>query len=163
MIALVSDLVRRTRQHHAIEHATLTLLAREHPGCRLIAVSDPVGFTVFGEVTDVALRRAVGEALLRLQAGEQQLAIHPNCGTNLATAGVLATLAVMVGAAGRHRGIAERFTTALLLVLPVLVWSRPLGLHLQTYTTLAEVSDRWVAEVRPVAVGDRRIHRVIFD
>ncbi len=163
MIAVLSELVRRTRQHHAIEHATLTLLAREHPGHRLAAVSDPAGFTVFGAVDEGTLRRAVGDALLRLQAGEHQLAIHPNCGTNLATAGVLATLAAMVGAAGRRRGLLERFTTALLLVLPVLVWSRPLGLHLQTYTTLADVSDRWVADVQPLAVAGRQIHRVVFD
>ncbi len=75
------------------------------------------------------------------------MAIHPNCGTNLATTGILATLAAAVGLSVR-RNFIERLVIAFILVLPTLVIARPLGLWLQEYTTLADVSDRWLADIR---------------
>ncbi len=83
MITTVKDAVRRTRQHHAIEHATLHLLASRLPGRRMAGYSDAGGFTIFGDVPLDQVRRAVSDAMLHLQAGESSLAIHPNCGTNL--------------------------------------------------------------------------------
>jgi hypothetical protein len=162
MLTLLHDLVRRTRQHHAIEHATLHMLAARLPRQHFSALSDPLGFTIYGEVAEADLRRAVGDALLRLQAGEAMLAIHPNCGTNLAVTGALVTLIALLTGSGR-RNLVERFTTTLIFVLPTLVWSRPLGYHLQTYTTLADVGDRWVAEIRPVSVGAMKAYRVLFE
>jgi hypothetical protein len=162
MLVLLTDLVRRTRQHHAIEHATLHMLAARLPRQHFSALSDPLGFTIYGEVDEADLRRAVGDALLRLQAGETMLAIHPNCGTNLAVTGSLVTLVALLTGGGRRKLI-ERFSTALIFVLPTLVWSRPLGYHLQTYTTMAEVSDRWVAEIRPINIGTMKAHRVLFE
>lgn len=162
MLTLINDLIRRTRQHHAIEHATLHMLAARRPRQQFSALSDPLGFTVYGEVDEADLRRAVGDALLRLQAGESMLAIHPNCGTNLAVTGVLVTFMALLTGGGR-RSIWERFATALIFVLPTLLWSRPLGHHLQTYTTLADVGDRWVAEIRPVSLGNVKAHRVLFE
>ena len=161
MLTLLNDLVRRTRQHHAIEHATIHLLTERLPRQHFSGYSDPLGFTIYGEVADEVLRRAVGDALLRLQAGEKALAIHPNCGTNLAVTGVMVTLAALAGSSGK-RGLIERFTTALLLVLPALLLARPLGYRLQAYTTLPEVADRWIAEIRPVQVSSMNAHRVLF-
>jgi hypothetical protein len=158
----LTDLIRRTRQHHAIEHATIHLLAARIPAQRFSGYSDPLGFTIYGEVEEEELRRVVSDALLRLQAGEDQLAIHPNCGTNLATSAVLVTLAGVITGSGR-RSFWERFATALVFVLPALVLARPLGAHLQRYTTLAEVADRWLAEIRPVQVGNARAYRVLFE
>jgi hypothetical protein len=162
MIALLSDLIRRTRQHHAIEHATIHLLTARHPERRYSGVSDPFGFTIYGEVDEYDLRRAVGDALLRLQGGEQRLAIHPNCGTNLVTTGVVVTLTALITGGGR-RSLLERFTTALLFVMPALLLSRPLGYRLQEYTTLADVADRWVAEIRPVTFAGASAYRVLFE
>ncbi|MCX7668802.1 MAG: DUF6391 domain-containing protein, partial [Anaerolineae bacterium] len=81
---------QRLRQHHGLEHATVTLLSQRLKDTPLCARSDLTGFTIFGEVDTDLLRRTVEEALARLQAGEQTLAVHPNCGTNVAAAGILA-------------------------------------------------------------------------
>ena len=97
MLTTVKDAVRRTRQHHAIEHATLHLLAARLPGRRMAGYSDAGGFTIFGDVPFDQVRRAVSDALLHLQAGESSLAIHPNCGTNLAVTGIMATAAALAG------------------------------------------------------------------
>lgn len=166
LMTLLRDLARRTRQHHAIEHATLHMLAARFPQQNFAGYSDPLGFTIYGDVDMEALRRAVGDALLRLQAGESGLAIHPNCGTNLATSTVLATLAALVGLAGPRRGLLDRLTSGLMLVLLAQIVSKPLGLRLQGYTTLAAVGDRWVASIRPLHVGPGgrvRAHRVLFE
>ena len=161
-IALARLLMRRTRQHHAIEHATLHMLAERFPLRSFAAVSDPLGFTIYGDVTEPLLRRAVGDALLRLQAGERHLAIHPNCGTNLATSAVLATLAAWLGLAGRRPWF-DKLGAAVMLVVAALVAARPLGLRLQVYTTSAAVADRWVAEIRTVQAGTLVAHRVVFE
>ncbi|HXF61908.1 MAG TPA: DUF6391 domain-containing protein [Caldilineaceae bacterium] len=163
MLILLRDLLRRTRQHHAIEHATLHMLAARYPQRNFAAYSDPLGFTLYGEVDEAGLRRAVGDALLRLQAGETQLAIHPNCGTNLATSTFLATLAGLAAMNGSRRKLGDRFVGGLVLVLAALVVSKPLGLWLQGYTTTPEVADRWVAEIRPLRAGALQAYRVIFE
>ena len=162
MLNVLADVVRRTRQHHAIEHATIHMLTARLPNRSFSGYSDPLGFTIYGEATVEELRRAVGDALLHLQAGERQLAIHPNCGTNLLTAGVAAAAAGMAGSAMRRDGL-ERFAVSLTLVLIALVASRPLGFRLQQYTTLPEVGDRWVADIRPLQIGRASAFRVLFD
>ncbi|MFN3982771.1 MAG: DUF6391 domain-containing protein [Caldilinea sp.] len=162
MISTLHALIRRTRQHHAIEHATLTILAERFPGRRMVGYSDPIGFTLLADIPEEAARRALADAMLRLQAGEEHLAIHPNCGTNLLTTGVLVTLATMLGGAGQRRGSLSHFTRVLMLVLPVLALSPSLGLHLQRCTTLAEIGDRWLKEFRPLETGGVRGYRIIF-
>jgi len=163
MFTTLNAITQRTRQHHGIEHATIHILSSRFPERRFTGLSDPTGFTIFGEVDEQAMRRAAGDALLRLQAGEQSLAIHPNCGTNLATTGVLATAAAMIGAAGRGRGLLDKFATALLLVIPAIIVSRPIGMRIQGYTTTADVGDRWLVDIRPIQIGGVRAHRVTFD
>jgi hypothetical protein len=158
--------VRRTRQHHAIEHATLHVLAERYPQRTFAGYSDPLGFIVFGEVDSFALRRAVSDAMLRLKAGQSHLAIHANCGTVLASTSLLVAFAATVGAAGQ-RTVVGRFTSMVTWVLGALVVSKPLGLRLQRYTTLADIGDRWLVEVRPLAsntgLSRRPLHRVLFE
>ena len=162
MNTILTDIVRRTRQHHAIEHATIHMLAEHFPRQSFSGISDPLGFTLYGNISEEHVRRAVGDALLRLQAGQSELAIHPNCGTNLATTGLLVTLIALLTNSGK-RSLFEKFTTTLMLVLPTLILARPLGAYLQGYTTLADTGDRWVAEVRPVTMGNVKAHRVLFE
>jgi hypothetical protein len=162
MVAWLTELVRRTRQHHAIEHATIHILSERYPQRHFSGYSDPFGFTLYGEVDEHGLRRAIGDALLRLQAGESSLAIHPNCGTNLATSGALVTLVALITGSGR-RGFWDRFATSLLFVIPALIVARPLGYRLQRYTTLADVADRWLAEIQPLKTGQRSTFRVLFE
>jgi hypothetical protein len=166
MLTTVKDAVRRTRQHHAIEHATLHLLSVRLPGRRMAGYSDAGGFTIFGDVPLEQVQRAAADALLHLQAGESGLAIHPNCGTNLVVTGVMATAAALAGRSlggGKDAAPGGRFATALLLVVPALVAAQPLGLHLQKYTTLASVGDRWIKAIRPVGLAGVRAYRVSFD
>src|SRR5579885_2551570 len=95
---------RRVRQNHALEHATITILSNMVPDLRVSARSTSRGFTVFGDVDLGQLRRALDEALRRLQAGEVELAIHPNCGTNLVVgASFLAVGAILAMTASRSR------------------------------------------------------------
>ena len=170
MIKLLNEVVRRTRQHHAIEHATIHLLSQRsgradnHSSKRgpYSGISDPLGFTIYGASSTEEVRRAVGDALLRLQAGENQLALHPNCGTNLVTTGILVTLMALI--TGRGKGsLWQRTSVALPFVLATLLFSKPLGLRLQAYTTLAEVGDRWVVAVQEVQIGTVRAFRVDFE
>jgi hypothetical protein len=163
MLTQVKDAVRRTRQHHAIEHATLHLLALRCPGQRMAGYSDPGGFTIFGNLAQENIRRAVSDAMLRLQAGESGLAIHPNCGTNLAATGLLVTTAALLGSGGPRRTLYGRFAGALVLVIPALIAGQPLGLRLQQYTTLASVGDRWVKDIRPIQMAGATAHRVEFE
>lgn len=162
MNSLLTDIIHRTRQHHAIEHATIHMLTQRLPHTQMAGLSDPLGFTIFGDVDEYTLRRAVGDALLRLQAGEAQLAIHPNCGTTIATTSVLVTLVAMITSSGK-RPFLERFSNALLFVTATLILARPLGLRLQSYTTTANVSDRWLASIAPLTVGNMKAHRVLFE
>jgi hypothetical protein len=79
------------RQVHALEHATvwvLAELARSRPTAipspdLLGGLSTDRGFFLYGPVPLAELRRAVQTALQRLTEGDGNLAIHPRCGTNL--------------------------------------------------------------------------------
>jgi hypothetical protein len=161
MINVLTDLARRTRQHHAIEHATLHLLAQRLPHARLVGLSDPYGFTIFGDVEPSIVQRAASDALLRLQAGESHLAIHPNCGTNVATTALLVSAAALLAGAGK-RGLTDRFMRTALFVVPALVASQPLGFRAQEVTTLADVGDRWLAGMRATRAGGLRLCRIDF-
>jgi len=162
LLTLLKDGVRRVRQHHAIEHATLHILSERLPGRTFAGYSDPLGFLIFGPVDSYGLRRAVADAMLRLQGGESQLAIHANCGTMLASTAMLTAMAALIGSAGQ-KGMLARFTSMLTWVLGALVVSRPLGLWLQRYTTLPQIADRWLVEVRPLSTGKIPVHRVFFE
>ena len=141
MITTVKDAVRRTRQHHAIEHATLHLLASRLPGGAWPATATPADlpFSAMCRLTRCAAPCPM--RMLHLQAGESSLAIHPNCGTNLAVTGIMATAAALAGRrlldGGKQHVPGERFAGALLLVVPALIAAQPVGLYLQKYTTLA--------------------------
>jgi hypothetical protein len=121
-----------------------------------------MGFTLFGRFEQPQVQRAVADAMLRLQAGEGHLAIHPNCGTNLATAGVLVALAATIARLGRRNPVVQ-FGRTTLFVLPALVASQPLGIRLQKFTTMADVTDRWMAGVRTTRLGPLTVHRVVLE
>src|SRR4030095_1559647 len=78
-----------TRRNHALEHATIHMLSRKYGDKNLAGHSHPTGFFLFGDLTLDDIRSAIEEAMTRLHAGEKELAIHPGCGTNLATSMVL--------------------------------------------------------------------------
>jgi Domain of unknown function (DUF6391) len=124
---------RRIRQNHALEHATITILSGMVPELRVSARSSSNGFIVFGDVDLAQLRSALDEALHRLQAGEASLAIHPNCGTNLAVGVSLVTIGTLLGMTASHRS--TRLASAAAASVAGLMGARPVGQLVQKYVT----------------------------
>lgn len=144
----IQDLLpgRRVRQNHALEHATITILSNIVPDLRVSARSTSRGFTIFGDVDLGELRRALNEALRRLQAGEAELAIHPNCGTNLVVgASFLALGTILSMTASRAR---TRVASVALSSFAGISAARPLGQLVQKYvTTLPDLRGVRVTEI----------------
>jgi hypothetical protein len=158
------DAALRLRQHHGIEHATVTVLSQRLPGTQIAAHSDFSGFFLYGNVDTNALQAAAEDALARLQRGERRLAVHPNCGTNLATAGVLTGVAALVAGSGQKRSFWwERLPSAILAATLALFIAAPLGRWLQEHvTTSGEVDGLRIASVAPVAGSPIAAHRVMI-
>jgi predicted phage tail protein len=137
---------RRIRQNHALEHATITVLSDRIPELRVSARSNSDGFTIFGDVDLGQLRIALDEALSRLLAGEAELAIHPNCGTNLAVGVTMVTLGTMLGMASTHTR--TRVATAAASSIAGWAAARPLGEYVQRhFTTLPDLRGVRVTEI----------------
>jgi hypothetical protein len=156
--------VAQTRRNHALEHATLHVLAAKYPMQMMGGHSNPSGFFIVGDVSTEDIAEAASEALSRLRAGESGLAIHPGCGTNLATSALLgASFAwfVMRGARSTS-GRILRLPLAFGFALLGLAISRPLGpLLQQKVTTDADMGNLQVAEVRASMRGPVPTHRVM--
>lgn len=160
---MISQFISRLRRNHALEHATIHILNQHHRGFNAQGNAAPGGFylNIYGEVPPSAVAAAAEEALARLQAGQNGLAIHPNCGTVLLTMATAATLAAQGTFAieqkrlGRHHSDSWLFfnilPTAVLAVVFALIASRPLGMHLQTYTTDGRPGDLRIREVRELS------------
>jgi Domain of unknown function (DUF6391) len=137
---------RRIRQNHALEHATITILSGRLPELSVSARSSSDGFIIFGDVDLGELRIALDEALARLQAGESELAIHPNCGTNLAVGITMITLGTMLGMASSQ--VRTRVATAAASSFAGWAAARPLGEYVQRhFTTLPELDGVRVTEI----------------
>jgi hypothetical protein len=151
------------RQHHGIEHATLTVLSRRCPQARLVARSDGRGFVVYGAVDTGDLRAAVEEALARLHGGESGLAVHPNCGTNLIAAGLMSGVAALVAGGGDERSPWQRIPTAVLAATAALIIAPPVGRWAQArVTTSPQVDGLSVAAVKRLDIGPITRHRVLI-
>src|SRR5512146_2123550 len=98
----------RVRRNHALEHATLQVMAEKNPRLRMAGYSDPNGFWLVGEADTAEIEESAGQALERLRGGESRLAIHPHCGTNLVTTSLLAGAAAWIGMLGAGRTTRER-------------------------------------------------------
>ena len=131
---LLHPYILSVRRNHGLEHATIHILNRRR--YQLSGRSSDKGFVLLGEVPTEQVESAVIEALQRMKAGERKLAIHPNCGTNLVTTGILATAAAYLGFAGRGRRQGwERFPTMVVVMMAVVLLSMPLGMSLQRHFT----------------------------
>lgn len=148
MIARLSHLTSpdRVRRNHALEHAAITIITERHPQVFLRGRSNSRGFYIFGDVATDELRSAVDEALRRMRAGEEELAIHPRCGTNLAVAGILSGLSA--AAASQLRPRQNRWSYAVLAAMAALVVAPRVGTETQRHlTTLADLGDLRVIRV----------------
>lgn len=149
------------RQHHGIEHATITLLSRRLPRLQLVARSDLRGFVVYGSIDTQTLHSAADEALSRLQAGESDLAVHPNCGTNLVTAGMLSGVLALLAGSGHRRSIWDRVPSAVMGATLALLVAGPAGHWMQSnVTTTSHVSGLRVLSVDKLEGGPLERHRV---
>jgi hypothetical protein len=138
---------RRIRQNHALEHATVTILSGRVANLRVSARSSPRGFIIFGSVDPEKVREACVEALKRLQAGEAELAIHPNCGTNVAV-GLLVTLISWTVALALPRQRTRWFSAAAGTLGAALI-ARPFGIVVQRHvTTLPDLRGIHIREVQ---------------
>jgi len=158
------SIISRVRRNHGLEHATLHVLSKKYPGKSLFGQSGPGGFIIFGDVTDEAVQLAADEGLQRMQAGEQNLAVHPNCGTNFVTSGVIAGSAAalaMLLAGQRKRDKLEGFSLAVLLATLSLIFTQPLGLLLQEkVTTSGMPGDLRIVSITSRRRGNMVAHRV---
>jgi hypothetical protein len=154
----------RLRRNHALEHATIHVLSARFPWASFVGRSDTQGFFLFGNVSGPLVAEAAHDALARLRAGEARLSIHPNCGTNLLTSGVLGASAAYVAFSGtsNSRSRLGRLPTAVLLMAAALLLAQPLGTALQrNITTEADPGGLQITDVRTWRRGPTTLHRVL--
>ena len=167
--AIETPPVSRVRRNHGLEHATLNILSQRFPHLKLAGHSDFRGFWIVGDVPIEAVKDAVDDALSRMQAGERDLAVHSNCGTNYVTAGMMAGVAgaiAMAGVGRRWRDKLERLPLAMSLATLALIVGMPLGSLIQArVTTSGDPGDMQVVEImtkmRGTASKRLKTHRVI--
>jgi hypothetical protein len=157
--------VSHVRRNHALEHATLQVLARTNPFLRLAGYSTLGGFWIVGEISTDMLAVAVQEASARLRAGEISLAIHPNCGTNFVASGFLAGCAAWLGMLGTGSGFrrkVERLPVVIGLVTLTMILANPLGPLLQAkITTQPDIGSLVVVRIERRMRQQVPIHRVV--
>ncbi len=155
----------KIRRNHGLEHATLQVMAEKNPKLRMAGYSDPRGFWLVGEADTAEIEQAVQEALSRLNNGEANLAVHPNCGTNLVTTGFMAGAFAWLGMLGAGRSTRERFERLpmiISLVTLAMLAAQPVGPLVQKHvTTSPDTRGMRVLSVERVQRGDVPLHRVL--
>ncbi|HOM66898.1 MAG TPA: DUF6391 domain-containing protein [Brevefilum fermentans] len=156
--------ISRTRRNHGLEHATLHVLSRRFPRLSLAGISSPRGFIILGDVTSEDVAEAAIEALKRLRAGESNLALHPNCGTNFAIPGAFAGLAGWLATLGSDKSFKsklERLPLALALATVALSLTFPLGPIIQKrFTTSGDPQGLELERVETCIRAGIRVHHV---
>lgn len=157
--------ISRIRRNHGLEHATLHILSKKHPQRNMAGHSDVNGFWLIGDIDTEEVGAAIDEALARMRAGEEHLAVHPNCGTNFVTSGILAGLGAFIalmGSGQRRRDKLERLPLAATLATLALIVAQPLGLIMQQeVTTSGKPESLEVTEIIPTRRGMLNAHRVL--
>ncbi len=166
--------ISRVRRNHALEHATVHTLSERYRGLRLVARSSLWGFYIYGDVPTEAVLSAAQEGLRRLKAGQWRMAIHSNCGTNLAVAGTLAGLGAFLALGGistRNRTFSEKpgFSLERIARLPLacatatlgIILAQPLGTALQIHvTTQADVGSLHIIGITRERKAGITVHHV---
>jgi hypothetical protein len=161
---LNTPILSRIRRNHGLEHATLHILSQRFPRTPMGGHSTAMGFRLLGDLPTQEVEKAVSEALLRLRAGERRLAVHPNCGTNFVTAGILSGLAgalAMLGVGSRPQDKLERLALAAALATLALIVAAPVGLRLQEQITTSGVPGSLaVVSITRSQMGRMTLHTV---
>ena len=126
--------IEDVRRNHALEHATVSLLlGRVGPDLRVAGRASQDGFFLYADLPQTLLAECANEALTRLQRGEAFWAVTPHCGTNIATTGVLATLATSAVMGNGKRS--DRMGLAIIAGMAAVVAAQPLGRLIQKHLT----------------------------
>ena len=160
LMLLELPLILETRRNHALEHATLHVLARTHK-ISMAGHSNPTGFFLIGDLQLEEIATAATEALTRLKAGESGLAVHEGCGTNMATTALLSGTFAWAPLQGARSTFWRVWLIPIAIVFAVFgYWlSKPLGPWLQKYiTTEADMGNMEIVDIRRVRQG---LHRII--
>ncbi|MEW5716988.1 MAG: DUF6391 domain-containing protein [Chloroflexota bacterium] len=159
MNILETEPIASVRRHHAIEHATVTILTERDPSLQLIGRSDTTGFYIYGNIARDALNDAAHRALARLQGGESALAIHPRCGTNLVVAGLLTAVAAVL-AVGRKPRL-DKIPNVILATTFAAFVAQPLGAVLQQrVTTSPDVRGARIAGIHESQMGQIKVQHI---
>jgi len=164
---MLGRLVGAVRRNHALEHGTVTImLERLGVGTRMAGRAVADGFYIYGNVPTDVLAASADEALRRLQAGEEELAVTPLCGTNIAVAGVLTSVATLATLGdGRKESRLSRLPGMCIAAMLAVIAAQPLGALVQRYITTspdldgAEIVDiqrkagGWIHKVRTIQRG----------
>ena len=138
------------RQVHALEHATVWMLSDtvnkktklsnsylSTDNETIGGLSTEKGFYIYGEIDPLLLRRAVNLALLRLQQGDYNLALHPRCGTNSSVAAMLTTSMAMMAHFSLPKEPLHQIMGMGLAALTANYLAADLGMYVQKYITTA--------------------------
>jgi hypothetical protein len=162
----IIDFILRIQRNHGLEHATIHTLASRNPRTSIYGRSDGKGFFLYTALPKHEVEHAARLALERLRAGEKRLAIHPNCGTNLLTAGILSGAAAYLSIQGvddksTSKRI-ERLPLAIMSAVVGLIFAEPMGNFLQQHlTTNADPGSMQIAAVRQIRRGKNNLYRII--
>ena len=160
------ELITRVRRNHGLEHATVHVLSRRKSKLAIAGRSDWNGFTLYGSVTTEEVDQATYEALCRLRQGESDLAVHPRCGTVLATTGLLTGLAAFLAislddSSARSRFRWEAIPLAVMAATLAAIFAQPIGLLLQErYTVSGQPGNLEIESIRQTSVGNLMVHRI---
>ncbi len=145
------------RRNHALEHATVSvLLGRVGPDMRVAGRASADGFFLFADAPRELLTECVNEALTRLQRGEGYWAVTPHCGTNIATAGILAGLGSALALGNGKRS--DRIGGAMVASMAAIIISQPVGRWIQKYITTSP--DLEGVEVVSIETKNERFYKV---
>lgn len=162
---LDTSIIEKIRRNHGLEHATIHILSQRHKNLSVVGHSNWSGFTLYGQVDTAEVESAANEALYRLRQGQSELAVHPRCGTVLATTGLLTGLAAFfaIGLDGgsRNRFRWTSFPAAVMAATFAAIVAQPLGLFLQKeYTTSGNPGRLEIKSVTLKPNGRVTTHRV---
>ena len=150
-----------TRRNHAVEHATLHILARKYKNMTMGGHSNPTGFYLMGNFTKDEIMNAAAEAMDRIRSGEKELAIHEGCGTNIAASTLIPGFFAFIPMARARSMTWKLMLIPFAVVLAVFGYflSRPMGPWLQrNVTTETDLGGMRIVDIIPVRKG---LHRVI--
>ena len=159
-------LINQVRRNHGLEHATIHILSKKYDNLSMVGRSDWNGFSLYGPVNTADVRQAAEEALGRLRQGERGLAVHPRCGTVLATTGLLTGLAAFLaisldGSSSRGRFRWAAVPAAILGATFAAVFAQPVGLFLQeNYTVNGNPGNLTIKRVSLESDSNLIVHRV---